>query len=150
MEHQLIKEAKVTQCKSTVAAGTTDITDATVIDMADFEGVVFIASFGAITAGAVTSLKAAGLATSSPTAITDDLAGTKATIIDTDDDKCVVLSIHKPILRYIRPWIDRATQNAVLNSIVAIQYGAKKQPVTHDAASVPTIVSVISPANGTA
>ena len=146
---QLIKDAKVTLCKSTVAAGTSGIIDATVIDMLDYEGVLFIASFGAITSGAVTKLKAAALATSSPTATTDDLEGSSTDVPDTADDTVVVLDIYKPTLRYIRPCVSRATQNSVLNSIIAIQYGPKKKPVTQ-AASVTTTTVLVSPINGTA
>src|SRR5262245_41481115 len=112
---QLTNGVKTTQCKSAVAAGATDITDATAVDMQNFDGGRFIFSFGAITAGAVTSVAAAGLATSSPTPGTDDLEGTKITVADTDDDKIVILDIHRPQQRYISPFVKRATQNAVLN-----------------------------------
>lgn len=147
---QLTNEVKTILAKTTVAAGATDITDATAIDTQGFEGVRFIFSFGAITSGAATSVAAAGLATSSPTPGTDDLAGTKITVADTDDDKIVILDIHKPAQRYIRPFVKRATQNAVLNSIVAELYGAPdKSPVAKDT-SVASQELHVSPAVGTA
>ncbi len=146
---QLINRGKVTLCKTTVAAGAADITDASVVDMQGFTGVQFIFSFGTITAGAATSVAASGLATSSPTPGTDDIAGSKVTVADTDDDSVVVMDIYKPTQRYIRPFVKRATQNAVLNSIIAIQYGPEVMPVTHDA-SVHGTKTLVSPANGTA
>ena len=146
---QLTQNVKTILAKTTVAAGATDITDAAVADTEGYEGVRFIFSFGAITSGAVTSVAAAGLATSSPTPGTDDLAGTSITVGDTNDDKIFILDIHKPAQRYIRPFVKRATQNAVLDSIITELYGPHKMPVPKDA-SVITQELHVSPAAGTA
>ena len=48
---------KITRALNAVAAGQT-VQNGAVIDMANFEGVVFLAAFGALDAGAVTGLKA--------------------------------------------------------------------------------------------
>ena len=147
---QLTNHVKTVLCKSAVAAGSTDITDATAIDMTGYEGVRFIFSFGAITAGAATSIAAASLATSAPTPGTDDVAGSSITVLDSQDDKLVILDIHKPVLRYIRPFVKRATQNAVLNCIIAELYSHSGMiPIAKDATVVSQELSV-SPANGTA
>ena len=147
---QLTKNIKTILAKTNVAAGATDITDASVIDTAGYEGVRFIFAFGAIVAGAVTSVAAAGKAANDPAAGTDDLAGTKITVADGDDDKIVILDIHKPAQRFIRPFVKRATQNATLNGIVAELYGGPRSaPVTADA-SVAAQESHVSPAVGTA
>lgn len=131
---QLTNTLKTVLCKTAVAAGATDITDATAIDTAGYEGVRFIFAFGAITAGAATSVAAASLDTSSPTAGTDDLLGSKITVADTDDDKLVILDIRRPRLRYVRPFVKRATQNAVLNCIIAELYGhSGLYPIAKDA-----------------
>lgn len=147
---QLTNAVKTILCKSAVAAGATDITDATAVDTAGYDGVRFIFSFGAITSGAVTSVAAASLATSSPTAGTDDILGSSITVGDTNDDKIFILDIAKPKLRYVRPFVKRATQNAVLNCIVAELYGhSGLQPIAKDA-TVITQELHTSPANGTA
>jgi hypothetical protein len=146
---QLTNRVKTILCKSAVAAGATDITDAAAVDMANYEGVRFIFSFGAITANAVTSVGAASLATSSPTPGTDDIEGSKISVADDSDDKIFILDIFKPRLRYVRPFVKRATQNAVLNSIVAELYGPRVLPVVKDASVVSQELHV-SPANGTA
>ena len=52
----LSKYAKVTRVLNAVAAGVTN-QNGSVIDMSGFEGVQFIALFGALTASQVTSLK---------------------------------------------------------------------------------------------
>jgi hypothetical protein len=146
---QLTNKVKTILCKTAVAAGSSDITDATAVDMAGYEGVRFIFAFGTITAGAVTSVAAAGLATSSPTPGTDDLLGTKITVADTDDDKLVILDIHRPIQRYVRPFVKRATQNAVVNCIIAELYGSETMPVAKDATVTAQELHVAEPA-GTA
>lgn len=146
----LSNRVKTTLCKTAVAAGATDINDATVVDMAGYESVRFIFSFGAITSGAATSVAASMLATSSPTPGTDDVAGSKITVVDTADDTIVILDIVKPQLRYVRPFVKRATQNAVLNCIIAEQYEhAGKMPITKDA-TVTAQTILTTPANGTA
>lgn len=146
---QLNNATNTILCKTAVAAGTTDITDATVVDMAGYSGVRFTFHFGAITSGAATSVAAAGGATSTPTPGTDDIAGSKITVADTADDTVFTLDIYKPTQRYIRPFVKRATQNAVLNSIVAVQYEPIFMPPTQDT-SVTSSKTLVSPANGTA
>lgn len=147
---QLTNETKIVLAKTAVAAGATDITDATVIDTQGYEGVRFTFAFGAIVAGAATSVAAAGKADNNPVPGTDDLAGTKITVADTDDDKLVVLDIHKPAQRYIRPFVKRATQNATVNAIIAELYGsARKEPVAKDS-TVTAQELHVSPAVGTA
>jgi hypothetical protein len=131
---QLTNNVLTILAKTNVAAGATDITDATAIDMLGYEGVRFLFLFGTITAGAVTSVAAAGKDTNSPSPGTDDLAGTSIAVADTADDKIVILDVYKPKQRFVRPFVKRATQNAVLNGIVAELYGRKgKFPVTADA-----------------
>ena len=70
----LIKNVKVTRALASVAAGTSD-KNSSIIDMQNYEGVIFIAAFGAITSGAVTSIKAQQGAASNMSD-TADLAGT--------------------------------------------------------------------------
>lgn len=113
---------KTVLCKSAVAAGATDITDATAIDMAGYDACRFIFSFGTITAGAATSVAVAALDTSSPTPGTDDLAGSKITVADDADNTLFILDIVRPRYRYLRPFIKRATQNAVVNCVIAELY----------------------------
>lgn len=130
----LHQNVKVTEVLGAVAAGTT-VQNGTTLDMSGFEGVMFIASMGAITAGAVTSLIASGGAASNGS---DKVAitGASVTIADDGDDKAYVLDIFRPLDRYITATVNRATQNAVINSVMAIQYGAKERPIVHDATSV--------------
>ena len=141
------KEVKMARVMNAVAAGVT-VENSSVIDMQNYDGVVFIAAFGAITSGAVTSAKAQQGAASN---LSDaaDLKGTKITIADTDDDKVAVLDIYRPQKRYLRLVVSRATANAVIDGVVALQYKGKKAPVTQDA-SVAGDKLCVSPDEGVA
>lgn len=146
--HSLENAVKVTRVMNAVAAGTTDQESSTV-DMQGFDGVMFIAAFGAITTNAVTSVK---LQQGADSGGTDgaDLLGTGVTVADDDDNQVVVLDVYRPTERYVRCVIDRGTQNAVIDGIVAIQYNGRRQPTTHDSATVVAGESHNSPAEGTA
>lgn len=127
-------------------AGTTDINGAT-LDMQDFEGVLIEVVFGAITASAVTSIKAQQGAESD---LSDaaDLEGTGQTIADDDDNETFYIDLYRPQERYVRLVVDRGTQNAVVASATYYQYGARKKPVSH--ATGVTGELHVSPDEGTA
>lgn len=139
---------KVTVVSNAVAAGTTDI-DPTAIDMDGFDSVAFIVQFGAITAGAVTSVKAQQSSDNGVGDAFSDLAGTAQTVADDDDNKAFIIDLFRPSERYVKPYVDRATQNAVVESIIAIQYCARNAPVTQPA-SIGGYEIHNSPAEGTA
>jgi len=147
----LFQNAKVFRCKGAVAAGATDITDAAGVDVAPGESVTFIFDFGAITANAVTSVKAQQSSDDGSADAYADLAGSKVTVADSDDDHLVILEVVKPQERYVKPFVSRATQNAVLNGIWAVVTGVKNVPVTQPTASViAASKQLVSPAEGTA
>src|SRR5512147_776222 len=128
----LSKALKVARILNAVAAGTTD-QNGSVVDMSGFEGVQFIALFGALTATQVTSLKVqqGDLADGSDMA---DLAGSLHTALDdADGNKCLVTDLFRPQKRYVRAVVDRGTANAVIDGVVALQYSPRSEPVANDA-----------------
>lgn len=132
----------------TVAAGTSDV-NSDVVDTQGFEGVRFIAGFGAITAGAVTSIKVQQ-GTAANLSDAADLAGTGVTVADDDDNQIAIVDVYKPRERYLRVAFDRGTQNAVIDLLVAELYGPREKPITEDAAIVIAAEMHVSPAEGTA
>lgn len=140
---------KTIRVMNAVAAGTTDQTSSA-IDTQGFEGVKIYTAFGTITSGAVTSVK---VQQSSDDAAADayaDLAGTSITVADDDDNQVVVHDIYRPQERYLKVVIDRGTQNAVIDGIIAVLYGADKMPTTDDSSTVVSRETHSSPAEGTA
>lgn len=128
---QASKNTKISQAITSAngVAGTTAI-NGTTLDMSGFEGVLMIVTFGVITAGAVTSIKAQqGNASNLSDAA--DLLGSGQTIADTDDEKTFYIDIKSPRERYVRLAVSRGTQNAVVASATYIQYGPKTLVTTH-------------------
>jgi hypothetical protein len=79
-----------------------------------------------------------------------DLEGTAVAVADDDDNQIVGLDIYKPLKRYVRCVVDRGTQNAVVDGVIAIQYGARALPTTQDATTVGAVELHVSPDEGTA
>lgn len=128
--NNMLKDCAIDRVSAGAAAGTTDVTDASSVDMAGWDGVLFIASLGTLTATQVTALKAYG-STDDSTFV--ELEATTAAAADTDSDLALVLDVVKPTYRYLRATLDRGTANAVLDGIIAIRYRGSKSPVTQGA-----------------
>ena len=132
MDNNMSKNVKMTRAilPSAGVAATTDINGA-VIDMANFESVLMIVTFGVITGSAVTSIKAQS-GTDGSVSDAADLLGTGQTIADDDDNETFFIDLVKPIERYVRLVVDRGTQNAVVASATYIKYNPRTKPTTHD------------------
>lgn len=148
MGKNLLRGIKITRVSNAVAAGTTDV-ECSEVNMEGFDGVQFVAQFGTITATAVTSMKAqqdivTGMANAA------DLLGTGVSIADDESNLCLILDIYRPREQFMRPVIVRGTANAVIDSVIAIQYKADKKPTTQDATTIADSEQHISPAEGTA
>lgn len=147
MVNSLLESVEVQVVSNAVAGGTSDI-ETTEVDMEGWESVMWICQFGAITGSAVTSVKAqqdtvTGMGSAA------DLEGTGQTVADDDDDTAFVLNLVKPQERFVRLVVARATQNAVVESVVAIKYNGKAAPVTQGA-TIGGSETTVSPAEGTA
>lgn len=146
---QLSNHVKFTLAEAATVAGTADIESA-VYDMAGFEGIVFMTTFGTITSGAVTSIKAQQ---GTDATVTDaaDLLGSAITVADDDDGQTFMIDIYRPRERYVRCVVDRGTQNAVVGEIYALQYDKRGVlPIVNTVANTLTLETHVSPAEGTA
>lgn len=133
------------------AAGQTTITSVAV-DMGGSnpaDGVRFLIHFGVVTAGSVSSVKARQ-DTASNMGTAADLAGTSQAVDATNsDNKLHIIDILHPQERYVDCQVLRATQNAVVGSIIAERYKLRSAPVTQNA-GVQTLEKHDMPAEGTA
>lgn len=132
------------------AAGTSAITSSAV-DMAGYDGCLFIVPFGAIVSGAATSIKLQQCDTSGGSYA--DLTGTSQTVADTDDDKTFLVDIQKPQEQYLKLVVSRATQNATVGGIYAIPYHKSTRSSVLPVAGTNSIGGVerfAAPAEGTA
>jgi hypothetical protein len=133
---------KITRVVGPTVAGTTTI-DGTALDMQGYEGVVFVGSV--VTAAVNNGIKAQqGQASNLSDAA--DLAGT-AVLLDATKTQ-MVLDVYRPEERYVRCQVVRGT-STVIDSVWAIQYGARVEPVSNVTAAQAAELHV-SPAEGTA
>lgn len=129
----LIQNAKVSRVMNAVSAGTSD-TNSSSLDMKGWDSVLFIASFGTLSTGAVTSIFAQQSSDDGSSDAWTALKGTRVSIAEADDNKVLLLEVAKPRERYVRCSVDRGTGNAVIDNIVALQYNLTGTiaPVTQD------------------
>ena len=130
----LNEDLKVQRVMTAQAAGTDDTLTSDTVDLAGFDGVMFIALFGTLAATQVTSLSAQD---SDDDSAYDALSNSSVgPLADDDDDQCLVLDVYRPGSRYVQAVITRATANAVVDGVVALLYTARSRPTTHDASTV--------------
>lgn len=140
----LSKFASVDRISNAVAAGQTQI-DTDSVDTKGYTSALFEVGFGAITAGAVTSVHVAG---SHDDAAWADLEGTSVTVADDDDNGVVIIDVDQPRHRYLRVEVVRGTQNAAVDYVTARLYKHDREPVTHSA-NVIASEHHVAPAEGT-
>ena len=131
-------------------AAATDITDASGVDVSGYEEVTFLIPFGAITANAVTSVKAQQSDDDGSSDGYSDLEGSSVTVADDQDNKIAILTVRRPLKKYVKPVVLRATQNAVVDGIIAILRHPRVSPVTQDSTVISTSKELAGPAEGTA
>lgn len=120
------KTYRVVLAKAGQAAGT-DAVNSDVIDMQNYEGVVFVGTIAAANAGNYAKIQQGQQADLSDAA---DLAGTKTTPGDNGDS--FLIDLYRPQERYVRCVIVRGVSTAT-GDVYAVQYGARLEPVTHGA-----------------
>jgi hypothetical protein len=128
------------QVDGATAAGTSAV-DSTAVDMAGYDGVLFIVQLG--TAAANNTIKAqqdSAVAMSGAA----DLTGTS---VASGTKKTVVLDVQRPAKQFVRCEVTRGTSTTV-DAITTIRYKARALPVGQPTANVMEQWS--SPAEGTA
>jgi hypothetical protein len=110
-----------------VAAGQGNI-NSDIVATADCDGLRFLIGFGAITAGAATSVKLQQGNDGAALADAADVAGSAVVVADTEDGKVVVIDVFQPQFDYMRVVTLRATQNAAVDFVIVEKYGRRKLP----------------------
>jgi len=136
----LTDDLKITTFAPT-AAGTSTITQTTGLDMAGFSGCVYVIRLG--TPNATNSLKAQQCDTVGGTYA--DLA---ATAVGSGTDSPLILDVARSSKQFLKYSITRTGASTTIDTVVAIQYGARARPVTQDART--QVEKYIGPAEGTA
>lgn len=110
------------------AAGTTTITGATISHDESATGILYIVHAGALVAGQVTTAKVQ-VGDAADASDMADVTGLSYMFADGDGSKLVLLELNKPLKKYSRVVITRGTQNATINSVIAIKHNQRVYPV---------------------
>ena len=136
--YQLSTSVLPIRVSNAVAAGTTNV-NSSWVDVANADGVRFIAMLGTLTANQVTRMKLQGACNSNQSDAADLLDSTTGNVIqtanaaDTDTNKILVASVFKPKVRYVRAVVIRGTANAVVDGILAEE--TLRNPLAYTASS---------------
>jgi hypothetical protein len=138
MRINFLKDTQISYVMNAVTAGTTE-QKSSVLDMTNFQNVIFILALGTVTDGCVLTLSAYGntaSSTSSPTPvqIASSIAGPVTAA--GSSNLLMVCEVLRPSTRYVFADVLRTTQNAVINGIIAIQYGGTLPPFTQLASQI--------------
>lgn len=128
------------------SAGTDAIAATAGVDMAGYEGVVFLARMATPNAGNYISVAQSDDLSGSPDGYSDLLASKVTT---GTADEVVFCEVYRPTKRYLLPTITRGASTTV-EGFIAIRYGAKKLPITNTVAGTSIAEVHISPDEGTA
>lgn len=143
----LLKNAKITRVMNDGAGSASATpTKGTILDMAGYESVMFIAAMGNVLDTSAVALRVAGSATNDTATmalLTGSAGGTASAT--SYDDKLVVLDVEKPTYRYLEVQLFHVTADAPFDGVIAIQYGARSMPVTQGSTVVAS-ASLASPA----
>lgn len=143
MLESLLKAAKIDKVLVATAAGTDDTLEGDILDMQDCDSVMGIAILGEVTTTAVLTLKAfTGDVADLSDGAYETVTATATALVDSADNKLLVLDVIKPGKRYARFDLVRATANAVVDGIVGIRYNYRIKPTTQPADVVDSDISV--------
>ncbi len=104
----------VVRVKGAVAAGTTNVTDATGVDCSGYERATFFVAWGVITASGVQSIEVHQSSDDGGSDSYTAVIGSKVTVADDDDAKITMVEIYRPVEKWLKVVINRATQNSVV------------------------------------
>lgn len=144
--HSFLKEASVQLASAAVSAGTTDVTSGK-IDMqgnGGFDAIAFVMTLGDVADTSVitmTAYESASSDGSSPTAITGATC-TFTAGASTADSKTMIVDICRKTKRYVFVVVTRATANAPVALITAVQYKGKNLPITQDSQVISSALAV--------
>ena len=150
MKKLLSRQVKITLVHYALTDGSSDPTADNVIDMAGYDGVMFIGIVGTITTTGTATLS---IYQSSDLAVADDYTAISGASAQASaaalSDRLLVIDIYQPNKRYLRALLTRATANSVWGGTIAIQYQAKDRPIVNAVAAGKLAIAAVALVNST-
>lgn len=133
MNPALLKDISVREVGAPVGAANNTDSNSDRIDMANYEGVIFVATVTDSVATGVATLKVEQNTADSDTGMAAIAGASAAATCSTNDDlndRLLIVEVHRPRERYVQAVRTSATANIAFGSVVAILYGARNKPVS--------------------
>jgi len=132
--NELTKNNIIAEVLAPVAAASSTDSNSDRLDMAGWDGVVFIVPITDSVATGVATLNAQENTADSDTGMTT-VATATATSASSDDlnNTLLIVDVYKPLKRYIQGNVVSATANIAYGNMIAIKYKGKSAPITDDA-----------------
>ena len=148
MNHHLLKNIDIAEVGAPIAAGSSTDGNSDRLDMAGYDGVLFICPItdsvdtgvAALTVEQDTADADAGMA-----ALSGGVATATSAADDDLNDKLLIVDVYKPTKRYVQAVRTSLTANIAFGSLIAIRYKSSKRPITAHASILQQILAV-SPA----
>ena len=144
----LLKNVKVQEVLAPVAAGSSIDSNSDILDMQNWDGVIFIVPITDSVATGVATLTIEQNTANSDTGMAALSGATATATCSTNDDlnnTLLIVDCYRPRERYVQAVVTSATANIAYGNMIAIQYEGRKAPVTQPA-TVQASTQVISPA----
>lgn len=138
-----LRDLKLTRVANAAAAGITEV-DTSILDMAGFEGVMFVCLLNTVTAGSVVTVTAQQN-TANQTGGMAPIANASASVTDVggaSSNQAIVLDVFRPLQEFVRAAVTRTTANAALDGVIAIQYAAHRKPTVQDASVIASVFAI--------
>jgi hypothetical protein len=142
----LSDQTKLVKVQDHTTAGTSAV-NSDGVDMTGYDGVLFLTSFG--TANDNNTVNGAQSDDDGSTDTYDDLEGSKVTSGTSPSNEDVWLDVFRPTKQYVRLEAARGT-SSTLESIWAILYRGRSEPITNITSGTITGKALVSPTEGTA
>jgi len=143
-----LKNMKIQEVLAPVAAGSSIDSNSDILDMANWDGVIFVVPVTDSVDTGVATLTIEQNTANSDTGMAA-LSGATATATSAANDDLnntlLIVDVYRPRERYVQGVVTSATANIAYGNMVAIQYQGRAAPVTQPA-SVQASTQVISPA----
>jgi hypothetical protein len=135
--NELTENVLISECLAPVSAGSSINSNSDILDMAGWDGVVFIVPITDSATGGIATLTVEGDEANADTGMT---ALTGASVTETsltpgDDlnNKLLIVDVFHPLLRYIQGVVTSSGANIAYGNMIAIRYRGKVAPVIDDA-----------------
>jgi hypothetical protein len=138
--HNLLQNVQIDVIGALVAAANNTDSNSSRVDMAGYEGCLFLCTCTVFAAGGVATLTIEGGATDADPTATGALTGASATITDTAgavyNNTILAINVHKPQDRYLQAVRVSSAANVTFGPLIAIRYNGDVLPVTQDTDSI--------------